>query len=474
MNNVLKRRLEQVRHRMWVVLAIALLCIAAAAVPSLTADPTYTGKSTLMISSPGRATDQDAYIAVAYATLLNDPATIMRLKASEQIPESVTFEARTAAASPILTIEATADDAAVAQNAAQSMAAAFRDDINSAQQKDKARQIDDLERQLADLSTVPAPDNLRLSDGSAPWNPSVVSLQDRINTLRLDSTNQLQVLQPRAGVIESKPNLPQNLVFGAVGGLLLGVIAALGLAAVSTRLTTPADLRDKTGVEPLVEIPSGGSLGRDRLREDRFRTLINLVTLEDLPKSPVVALTDSRGLHQARDIAEELATVSAQQGYRTALVHAYDHPTPDANHAGFLEALTDSSRVHTLLREVNGDFGSLEVLPFGGASVDGCLRLTRERVVAILDELRTRADLIVIAAPPISETVRTEIVCGAADLTLLVVSSRSSRTGDVTSAAEALTKAHANLLGAVRIDEKNGRPVESPSAGSEQVAHLAP
>ena len=57
-------------------------------------------------------------MAVGYATLFNEPATIDRLRATTKIPEDVTFEARTVAASPILTIEATADDPKVAQDAA--------------------------------------------------------------------------------------------------------------------------------------------------------------------------------------------------------------------------------------------------------------------------------------------------------------------------------------------------------------------
>lgn len=473
MNKVLRHRLDQVRHRKWVVLFVVVVCIAVAAIASILAVPTYTGKSTLMISSPGRATDQDAYVAVAYATMLNDPATQDRLKAAKHIPESVTFESRTAAASPILTIEATAGDPRVAQDAAQAMAAAFRDDINSAQQKEKGLQIDDLQRQLTELSTVPAPDNLRSADGSAPWNPSVVSLQDRINTLRLDATNELQDLQPKAGVIGSSPNLVKNLLMGSVGGLLLGILAALGLATLSTRLTSAADVRDKTGVEPLVEIPVGGSFGRDGIREDQLRTLMNLVSLEELPKSPVLALTDGRGVHGARDIAEELATLSARQGHRTVLIYADNSASQDTNSAGFIDALTDSTRVCALLKEINeqGD-ESLKVLPFGGAAGEGFSRLTRERVVAILDELRKDADLIIIAAPPIEEGVRTEMVCGATDLTLLVVSRRTSRSGDVSSAAESLAKARVNLLGAVLIDEKNGRPIEPPPVRTEPVAHL--
>ena len=57
-------------------------------------------------------------MVVGYMTIFNDPATITRLRTTTKIPEDVTFEARTVAASPILAIEATADDPKVAQDAA--------------------------------------------------------------------------------------------------------------------------------------------------------------------------------------------------------------------------------------------------------------------------------------------------------------------------------------------------------------------
>ena len=167
-----KRRLEQIRQRWWVVLLVAVPAVAVAVSSSLLAYPTYTGKSTLVVSSPGRATDQDAFMAVGYATLFNDPATQVRLRASKSIPQNVTFEARTEAASPILTFEATADNPQVAQSAAQTMAGAFRDDINAMQQKKNQELIADLQRQLDDLWNYPEP------DGSA--NPAVGPVADRI------------------------------------------------------------------------------------------------------------------------------------------------------------------------------------------------------------------------------------------------------------------------------------------------------
>ena len=146
-----ERRIEQIRRRWWVVLLVAVVAVLAAALPLLNAHPTYAAKSALVMSSPGRTPEQDAMMAVAYSTLFNEPATIERLRSTIKIPEEVTFEAQTVNASPILTIMATTGDPGVAQDAAQKMAEAFRDDINSVRESAREDTIAGLERQQDEL-----------------------------------------------------------------------------------------------------------------------------------------------------------------------------------------------------------------------------------------------------------------------------------------------------------------------------------
>jgi hypothetical protein len=386
-------------------------------------------------------------MAKGYATLFNEPETIGRLKATHNISEDVTFEARTVAASPMLTIQATADNPRVAQDAAENMANAFRDDINSVRQAGYEKAIADAEAELITLRSQPEPDG--------KMNPLVPLAQTRLDMMHADSAEQLQDLQLRAGVIETQPSAVFELGKGAAGGLLLGILAALGLAALSQRLVSSADLVDKTGIEPLVEVPGGDSIEAIRLREDRLRTLANIVSLQDLPKSAVVALTDCRGAQEAEYLAESVARLSAQKGYRTVLVYANNDALQPTNHAGFNDVLADSSLVNSAL--IDGAVDSLKILPAGSVVADRYPLISRERIDAVLDELRMGADTIVVAAPPIADTIESQPICAAADFTMLVVGRRSSRSGDVTSAAEALADAHAVLLGAVMTDGKNHR-----------------
>ena len=146
MNPTWKRRIEQIRQRWWVVVAVAVLALSVAVAPSVHARPTYVGKTTLAL--PGLSAVDGAQIMVGYMTIFNDPATIARLTATTEIPKDVTFEARTIAASPMLSIEATANSPEVAQDAAQEMAEAFRADVNSEKQKGTADRVAELQRQL--------------------------------------------------------------------------------------------------------------------------------------------------------------------------------------------------------------------------------------------------------------------------------------------------------------------------------------
>jgi len=94
MNLLLKRRIEQIKQRWWVVVAISALTVTLAGVSLLTAHTTYVGKSELIVSSPGRAPDQDAALVQGYFALFNNPETIARLQAANHIPDGITFEAK--------------------------------------------------------------------------------------------------------------------------------------------------------------------------------------------------------------------------------------------------------------------------------------------------------------------------------------------------------------------------------------------
>ncbi|HKV20660.1 MAG TPA: hypothetical protein VJR50_16615, partial [Mycobacterium sp.] len=390
----------------------------------------------------GLTPDQNATMAVGYATLFNEPETSGRLKAKLGLPDGIAFEARTVAASPILIIEATASEPRAAQDAAQRMAEGFRDDINAVRNAGYEKSIQDTENQLDSLMSQREPDG--------NMNPLVPVVQARLDAMRGDAAGQLEVLQPRAGVTTTDTNLLFQLGQGVLGGLLLGVLAAMGLAALSPRLVGPADLKDKTGAEPLVEIPAGDSRAANRLREDRFRELANLISLQNPSRAAVIAVADSPRTSGATVVAEAVARLSAQRGNRTVLVYADSDASQSDGDVGFNDVLSNARLVPDSLHD--GAVDRLKVLPAGSHNSDRYALMSRARIDAVVDQIRACADTVVIAAPPAAHATDSLPVCTAADFTILVVDKRTSRPNEVAAAVDALTDANAVLLGAVMID----------------------
>ncbi|MDT5076195.1 MAG: hypothetical protein QOJ80_832 [Mycobacterium sp.] len=438
MEAMLKRSVQQIWHRRWLALAVIALTVATAFLSTVAAHPTYVGKSALVVSSPGTMTQQDALLVSGYVTLFNDPATIERLRAAHRIPEDVAFESRAAAASPILTIEATADSPTVAQDSAQQMTEAFRDDINAVRETGTKAAVAELQSQLDDLRSQPAPPD-------SPNANQISQLQTRVDTMESDSTSQLQDLQMRAGVSEISKRIGENLLFGLAAGVVLGILAALGFASISSRLTDSTGMHEKTGIVPLVEIPDAGSARKRLIRGDRLRRLSNLISFEQTAASTVLAVTDARGANAARALGRSLAELSAGQR-PTVLVYA-DNSPGDLVGPGFNEALTNSRLTVVMLQKDANT--ALQILPAGEYVNDSYGLISKERVFGVIEALRAVAELTIIVTPSITEAPEAELLCGAADATLLVVDSRFARAADVRYATERLERTHVEKLGTV-------------------------
>ena len=411
--------------------------LLAAGVSSVVAHPTYVGKSTLMLS--GLTPDQDAVMVLGYLTIFNDPATIGWLKSTAKIPADVTVEAQTVAASPILSVNATADGPEVAQNAAEAIAEVFGDYINAARERGSRAASRSLERQLDGVSP------LRLTVRRIRTTPHCSSASTTHG-----ATQALNSWAPatgrRHGECTERWVQPRD---GGPGGLLLGILAALVLAAISTRLTNSADLRDKTGIAPLAEVPAGGSVKWDRLREDRLRALANT-------RQPR-RFAETSGHHRDRQPWwARRAGDRRRVGQVVGAAGTSDHPglrrqrRVGACRRSWLQRCSGPQRAGSRCTERRRR-GLAESPAAGSIVADRFSLVSREKIVALFNELRASADAAIVAAPSIAETTDTQLLCAAADVTILVVP-RRSKAGDVTSAADALEKVHAVLLGAVLID----------------------
>ena len=444
MDRTPNRRLRHIQQHWKLVAVCVVLAALAATAYTLTSRPSYTAHSALILT--GRTPEQDAVTVQGFVSIFNDAPTVDKLRAAADIPKGVDFEARTAAASPIMIIEATADRPDLAQATAETLAKTFRADINATQQEGKQGYIDNLRQQLSRISPI-APNGVP--------DPYFASLQDRIDNVESDITNQLQLFQPQLGVKKNAPDLKVNLALGVIGGLLIGSLVALAMAASSRRVKTAADLRDRTGVEPLVEVPAAGTGKQQQLRDERLRTLANIIGAKNLRKPVVIAVADIDGGRGAREVAEALALSFSQQGHRAVLVHADNEPSGPSAGPGFNGLLADGRVARSAL--VDGAPDSMRILPAGPAVSNRYASVTRERLDEIFGELREGFDTVVVAAPSAGES-DAQVLCAAADATILVAIKDSSRFTDISSSLAVLEAMHAVVLGAVLLDGTRAKP----------------
>ena len=244
--------------------------------------------------------------------------------------------------------------------------------------------------------------------------PAEVDMQDRINAVNADPSNDLQVLQSDVGVTAKSSGVKRTIAVALVGGLVFGGLLAWVLGAASRRLSGPAELMEKARIEPLVVIPSGGGTVAELQRERQLRQLAATVALLDGAKPAVVAVAAVERTPGTDEIAESLARYWADHGARTVLVHADGTPAPlDA-----VEGDIESVAVRWLLASESG--GRMrEVFPAGDTQdVHGLPGM--EHLGKLVTSLRNRADLVVIRSPAVAESAESYMVCAVADRTLLV------------------------------------------------------
>ncbi len=460
----LRIQLDRIRRRSWLVLAVMILAVFGAFAASWSDGTTYTGRSTLTISSEFRGPEQDAVLAQGYADYFNEPAYQDTLRAATGVSEDVTLAARTAAASPIVYIEAEASSHALAASAASTIATAFRDDVNENLRSSRTQAIEELRDEIsaerAELATVPDD-----SAESSLITSTILDLQERVADIRSNNSNQLQVLQLDAGVAENAPNIVQNVALGLAGGLILGCLAALGFATAENRLATADEVRDQLGLDTLATIPGGRSQPAVQHRAQQLKRLANLVSLIDLPRPVAVAVTAARAAPSTSQVAQGIAAYRGSQGERTLLVKANLHDQQQPRRPGVADFLAGPPGIG-IDGVLDTPIPNMQVMPAGGPRADPYALFARDRFADFVEHAKTIADLVIIESPPINDAAEGQVVCATADRVVLVIEQNATRAADAAEATQLLDQVDATVLGVVMTEPGGTFEVPVPVSAS--------
>jgi hypothetical protein len=440
-----RAHLARIWRRRFLVAATTLLAgLVAFGVGIRHSGTEYTGTSTLLTVSENSSPDQVATLATGYVDTFIQPSFQDAMLAKLKLPADVSLTAQTAASSPIIYITATAPDQATAQQAARAAASEFLSDVNNSLQASRDSLINQMRNAVAaDTKTT----------NGAIRVPAEIDMQDRINGVNADPTNDLQVLTANAGTATVKSGVKKTVGVAVVGGFIFGCLLAWLLGAASRRLSSPADLMEKARIKPLVVIPAGGGASAELQRERQLRQLAADVALLDLPKPAVVAVTAAEPTPAGDGIAESLARYRAQHGVRTILVHTDGAATLDTVN-GEIHRVGDGWLLWSSESEA-----VKHVFPIGDVR-DVDMLLGVEHLGELMNSLRIRADLIVIKAPVVSDSAESYMVCAVADRTLLLAGVGSSA-DTVAAARDQMEQVGVSLLGVVFV-EGPGRPHAEP------------
>lgn len=256
------------------------------------------------------------------------------------------------------------------------------------------------------------------------------------------------------------PRTLLNMLFGLVGGLLLGVGYAFGREFVDDKIETPDDLEQKLGLRPLGVIPKFNKSDRfvkliSEPRSPVFEayqsavTALRFSTSEGTPKT--LLISSSRPSEGKSSTSLALAQAFARSGQRTVLVDA-DMRMPtfipgDANAIGLSNLLTGERDIPRSIHQAN--LPNLYFLPSGPTPPNPPELLSSRRFADVLEELSGMFDQVVIDGPPVLGLADAPLLASVVKGVIMVFESGGVRRQVATTALGRLRGAHANLVGAM-------------------------
>ncbi len=499
-----------VRDRYRILTATLVATIATALLLSLVWPKSYEAQATLIVgNATGTVTpslDQTLLsqrLSQTYASVATQRATIVRVmvrlgldgdpeellkrvKASAPTDSSL-VEVSVTAASPE---EAAAVANAIAEDTIATTPAITGRDAGTQSFIDES--LKDTQAQIT--ATQARADVLTSLDAlTAEQELLLASLQQRLANLQTSYTQLLGLASSASANLATlsdpavppsrpaSPSLPLNLVLATIAGLLIGLALALAADHLDDSVKSSDD------VEHLVGLPTLGMVGRQRVDRgaepfyvlstllyprsaiaESYRVLRTNVGFASVDRpSHLVLVTSALAGEGKTAVASNLGVAFAQDGRTTILVDA-DLRRPGVHQVfrvpgapGLTNLLLDHRLDPTNLLVASEQPG-LRILPMGEVPPNPAELVGSNRMVAILESLRSMADVVIIDSPPVHLVTDASLLAKHADGTIIVVDSGSTPIRALEASVETLQRAGVRILGVV-LNRVSGTP-SSPYA----------
>jgi capsular exopolysaccharide synthesis family protein len=499
--------LAPLKRHWWLLVVIPLMLAMMAYTLGSRRPPSYSATATLLVNpvtgSNGNPADDitaASMLTKTYSGFATSPAVLQRVAADLRLPENATqLESLVAVtadpASQVIRISAqyhSAQGAADLANGVADRFVAFIADLSkSGSSQDNKALADSITRARADRDNAAAQlATLRSSVGTPTpdENTQIANLESLLQQYQgiynglLELQQRLNVTQltAQSGVnIAVRANPPQHpagslrlLLTAAAfllgfGGTVVGVVL---VEQMHPRVRSRNDLRRVTDLPLLATAPRASTDGaiavlhdpRSAMSEAIYALQTRLWVEAEGSASTTIAITSAGAEEGTAAIAANLATAFAQAGQRVALVDGnlrapsqWQIFKKDPKYPGLAELIA----VPTLApRDVltDGPIENLRVLLAGPVSVIPAERLTSAKTEQILDDLRGRADVIIIDAPPPLADSNALLFAVNADHTIVVARAGRTRDDALRATLASIRAVKAHILGLVLTDADRG------------------
>ncbi|HEY5107292.1 MAG TPA: polysaccharide biosynthesis tyrosine autokinase [Caulobacteraceae bacterium] len=277
------------------------------------------------------------------------------------------------------------------------------------------------------------------------------------------TTNNISVVdRAEAPLKPSKPKPLLNMLIASLGGIVLGVVAALLAEALDQAIRTPADVESKLGVPLLGTVPvlKTGIQPAEALADTRsplseayysLRSALQFSTKDGFPKTLLV--TSARPGEGKSTTAFAIAQNVARLGFRTLLIDA-DLRNPSLHKVVGIDNRTGVSNILTgsaVLKDVvqSGGLLNLFAAPCGPLPPSPAELLAGSRLKMLITEAAALFDIVIVDGPPVMGLADAPMISAVLAGSLLVIEAGRTGRAQARAALRRLAMANGHVLGAV-------------------------
>jgi succinoglycan biosynthesis transport protein ExoP len=500
----LKEYIAAVAARKWSVILVTLVVVLIACGYQSQQTPVYASEAQVLVAplqynageigdgtAPNMDTEENVLASMAIAERVEKAVDGAPTPANLLSHLSVTVPPNT----EILSIVYSSTDREMAQRVAQAFAESYLDYRRDQAVGELLATLEPLQRRMQriddQMATLEEQIAVETDPGTlATLRTEVTSLAGQKALLQQELTQLTPPANLRVGEVLQPAPLPtqpagRGLIFtGALAfaaGLALGIALALLRHRLSDVIRAPEDLERATDIRVLGIIPSvrrsrrlrrtspllDGSI--DARVGEAFKTLRANVAYASLrTASKVILVSSASGGEGKSTVSLNLGSALAALGKTVILIGAdLRRPTLDeavgVQRQGLSEILRGATDLDDVL--VPTHKAGLIILPPGKRTPNPVELLGGTKLDEVIDELRARADFILIDSAPLLAVADTITLARVADGVLLVVDSRRTTVGTVQMALHQLELSGVPILGAV-LNNALRAPVVEKTYGS--------